>query len=192
PISGVVIARAVDVGQTVAASLQAPTLFTLAEDLGRMQVETKIDESDVGRIRQGLRSTFTVDAYPNDTFEGTVSQVRLEPIVTDNVVTYTTLVDVPNPDNKLRPGMTANVTIITDMRQDAIKVPNAALRFRPTDASLIEGGKLPGRGNANAAANNDSSGGGGGQGGGGGWRQRMAQGGDTTGMAARRARWQSG
>src|SRR5262249_18582837 len=124
---------------------------------------------------------------------GTVSQVRLEPIVTDNVVTYTTLVDVPNPDNKLRPGMTANVTIITDMRQDAIKVPNAALRFRPTDASLIEGGKLPGRGNANAAANNDSSGGGGGgQGGGGGWRQRMAQGGDTTGMAARRARWQSG
>ena len=187
PISGVVIARAVDIGQTVAASLQAPTLFTLAEDLSNMQVETKIDESDVGRIRQGLRSTFTVDAYPNDTFEGTVSQVRLEPVVTDNVVTYTTLVSVPNPDNKLRPGMTANVTIITDTRPSSLKVPNAALRFRPTDASQVEGGKLPGRGNASAAPAGDSSGGGGG----GGWRQRMAEG-DTTGMAARRARWQSG
>src|SRR5262249_33037332 len=188
PISGVVIARAVDIGQTVAASLQAPTLFTLAEDLSHMQVETKIDESDVGRIQPGLRSTFTVDAYPNDTFEGTVSEVRLEPVVTDNVVTYTTLVDVANLDNKLRPGMTANVTIITDTRQDPLNVPNAALRFRPTDASMVEGGVLPGRGNANAASND--SGGGGGGGGGGGWRQRMASG-DTTGMAARRARFGS-
>jgi HlyD family secretion protein len=198
PISGVVIARAVDIGQTVAASLSAPTLFTLAEDLSHMQVETKIDESDVGRIRQGLRSTFTVDAYPNDTFEGTVSQVRLEPVVTENVVTYTTVIDVPNPDNKLRPGMTANVTIITDMRPDALKVPNAALRFRPTDATQVEGGVLPGRGNANAAANDSpsaagygyggGSGGGGGGGGNGGWRQRVASG-DTTGMAARRARF---
>lgn len=189
PISGVVIARAVDIGQTVAASLQAPTLFTLAEDLSRMQVETKIDESDVGRIRQGLRSTFTVDAYPNDTFEGTVSQVRLEPVVAENVVTYTTVIDVPNPDNKLRPGMTANVTIITDSRPSALKVPNAALRFRPTDPTQVEGGVLPGRGNANAAPNDSPAGGGGG----GGWRQQGGGGGgDTTGMAARRARWQSG
>jgi len=209
PISGVVVSRAVDVGQTVAASLSAPTIFTIAEDLSHMRVETKIDESDVGRIRQGLRATFTVDSYPNDTFEGQVSQVRLEPVVTDNVVTYTTLVDVPNPDNKLRPGMTANVTLITDTRQDVLRVPNAALRFRPTDASQVEGGVLPGRGNANAAAavGGDPAGGGGG-GGGGGWRQRMANGdttgmaarrarfaasgGDTTGMAARRARWASG
>ena len=211
PISGVVVSRAVDVGQTVAASLSAPTLFTIAEDLSHMRVETKIDESDVGRIRPGLRATFTVDSYPNDTFEGQVSQVRLEPVVTDNVVTYTTLVDVPNPDNKLRPGMTANVTLITDTR-DGLRVPNAALRFRPTDASQVEGGVLPGRGNANAAAaqGGDPAAGGGnaGRGGGGGWRQRMANGdttgmaarrarfaaggGDTTGMAARRARWASG
>jgi len=194
PISGVVVSRAVDVGQTVAASLSAPTLFTIAEDLSHMRVETKIDESDVGRIRPGLRATFTVDSYPNDTFEGQVSQVRLEPVVTDNVVTYTTLVDVPNPDNKLRPGMTANVTLITDTR-DGLRVPNAALRFRPTDASQVEGGVLPGRGNANAAAaqGGDPAAGGGnaGRGGGGGWRQRMANG-DTTGMAARRARWASG
>ncbi|HEV8479545.1 MAG TPA: efflux RND transporter periplasmic adaptor subunit [Candidatus Eisenbacteria bacterium] len=214
PISGVVVSRAVDVGQTVAASLSAPTLFTIAEDLSHMRVETKIDESDVGRIRPGLRATFTVDSYPNDTFEGQVSQVRLEPVVTDNVVTYTTLVDVPNPDNKLRPGMTANVTLITDTRQDVLRVPNAALRFRPTDASQVEGGVLPGRGNANAAAaqggdpSGGGNGGGGGGGGRGGWRQRMANGdttgmaarrarfaaggGDTTGMAARRARWASG
>jgi HlyD family secretion protein len=130
-----------------------------------------------------------VDAYPNDTFNGTVSQVRLEPIVTDNVVTYTTLVSVPNPDNKLRPGMTANVTIITDTRPNALKVPNAALRFRPTDPTQVEGGVLPGRGNANAAASDSSAGGGGG----GAWRGGGGSGGgDTTGMAARRARWASG
>ena len=189
PISGVVIARAVDVGQTVAASLSAPTLFTLAEDLSHMKVETKIDESDVGRIRDGLRCTFTVDAFPNDTFEGRVSQVRLEPVTSENVVTYTTVIDVANIDNKLRPGMTANVTLITDVRPDAIKVPNAALRFRPTDMSTVVGGadaaSGAGRGNASAADSTSRRGGGGG---GGSWRQRVASG-DTTGMAARRARW---
>jgi len=150
PITGVVVSRQVDVGQTVAASLQAPKLFVLARDLREMQVETKIDEADVGRIRPGLSATFTVDAFPDDSFEGTVSQVRLEPVVDQNVVTYTTVIDVPNADMKLRPGMTANVTIVVDRRADVLKVPNAALRFRPPDSGR-EGGR-GGAGEARAAA----------------------------------------
>ncbi len=133
PIDGVIIARAVDIGQTVAASLSAPKLFQIAGDLTRMQVETKIDEADIGRVAPGLSATFTVDAFPEDTFEGTVRQVRLEPLIEQNVVTYTTVIDVSNPELKLKPGMTANVTIRIEKKDDVLRVPNAALRFRPPE-----------------------------------------------------------
>ncbi|HEY3215106.1 MAG TPA: efflux RND transporter periplasmic adaptor subunit, partial [Candidatus Eisenbacteria bacterium] len=131
PIDGVVIARSIDLGQTVAASLQAPKLFVIANDLSRMQVETRIDEADIGRIRPGLPVTFTVDAFPDDDFEGRVAQVRLEPIVDQGVVTYTTVIHTDNPDLKLRPGMTANVSVRVARRDQVLKVPSAALRFRP-------------------------------------------------------------
>jgi HlyD family secretion protein len=132
PIDGLVISRNVDVGQTVAASMQAPTLFVLAADLTKMQVLANLDESDVGRIRPGQRVTFRVDAYPADDFTGTVAQVRLQPIVQQNVVTYATVIDVPNVELKLKPGMTANVNIEIARRRDVLRVPNAALRFRPS------------------------------------------------------------
>jgi HlyD family secretion protein len=131
PIDGVVIARSIDLGQTVAASLQAPKLFVIANDLAQMQVETRIDEADVGVIRPGLPATFTVDAFPDFTFEGEVEQVRLEPIVEQGVVTYTTVIRTRNPGERLRPGMTANVTVRVARREAVAKVPNAALRFRP-------------------------------------------------------------
>jgi HlyD family secretion protein len=132
PIDGIVISRNVDVGQTVAASMNAPTLFVIAADLTKMQVNANVDESDVGRIRPGQVVRFRVDAYPLDEFMGSVSQVRLQPIVTQNVVTYATVIDVPNAQYKLKPGMTANVTIEIARRNDVVRVPNAALRFRPT------------------------------------------------------------
>ena len=132
PIDGIVISRTVDVGQTVAASMQAPILFLLAADLTKMKVDANIDESDVGRIRPGQVVTFRVDAYPNQEFEGVVSQIRLEPIVLNNVVTYTTVIDVPNADLKLKPGMTATVTLEIARRNNVVRIPNAALRFRAT------------------------------------------------------------
>ena len=131
PIDGIVISRTVDVGQTVAASMQAPILFLLAADLTKMKVDANIDESDVGRIRPGQIVTFRVDAYPEE-FRGSVSQIRLEPIVLNNVVTYTTVIDVHNADLKLKPGMTATVTLEIARRNNVVRVPNAALRFRPT------------------------------------------------------------
>jgi HlyD family secretion protein len=130
-VNGIVISRSVDVGQTVAASMSAPTLFVIAKDLAEMQVNASIDESDIGRIEAGQAVTFRVDAYPRDTFRGTVSQVRLEPTVEQNVVSYTTVIDVPNPELKLKPGMTANVTIEVARADDTLRVPSAALRFRP-------------------------------------------------------------
>ncbi len=133
PIDGVVIARNVDVGQTVAASLQAPTLFLIANDLTQMQVLADIDEADVGQLGEGTPITFTVDAYPRDVFRGTVSQVRLNPQTVQNVVTYTAVIDVHNPELKLRPGMTANVTAVVAERRNVLKAPNAALRFRPPE-----------------------------------------------------------
>jgi len=133
PIDGFVVARNVDVGQTVAASLQAPTLFVIAADLTKMRVNASIDESDVGRIAEGQTATFHVDAYPNETFTGKVAQVRLSPIIIQNVVTYAGLIDVPNPELKLKPGMTATVDIETARRNDVLRVPSAALRFTPTD-----------------------------------------------------------
>jgi HlyD family secretion protein len=132
PIDGIVIQRSVDVGQTVAASLSSPTLFVIAADLTKMQVNATIDEADVGRIRPGQHVTFRVDAYPTDDFVGTVSQVRLQPVVVQNVTTYGTIIDVPNNDLKLKPGMTANLRVEIARRDDTLRVPNAALRFRPT------------------------------------------------------------
>ncbi len=131
PIDGVVLARTIDLGQTVAASLQAPKLFVIARNLAQMQVETRIDEADIGRVRPGLPVTFTVDAYPEMSFHGQVQQVRLEPIAEQGVVTYTTVIATENPEQRLRPGMTANVSVRVAHREDALKVPNAALRFRP-------------------------------------------------------------
>jgi HlyD family secretion protein len=131
PIDGVVIARNVDVGQTVAASLQAPTLFLIANDLTQMQVLADIDEADVGQLSADSKVSFTVDAYPRDVFHGRIAQVRLNPQTVQNVVTYTAVINVANPELKLKPGMTANVTATVAEARDVLTVPNAALRFRP-------------------------------------------------------------
>ena len=134
PIDGVVISRDVSVGQTVAASLQAPKLFTIAEDLAQMEVHTSVAESDVGSLKEGMAVEFTVDAFPAERFAGTVKQVRYSPTTVQNVVTYDAVVAVDNAELKLRPGMTADVTFMVQERDDALLVPNAALRFRPPDA----------------------------------------------------------
>ncbi len=131
PIDGVVVARNIDVGQTVAASFQAPTLFLIANDLTQMQVLADIDEADVGQLGPESEVTFTVDAFPRDTFSGRISQIRLNPVTEQNVVTYTAVIDVPNPDLKLRPGMTANVTALVAKAENVLTIPNTALRFRP-------------------------------------------------------------
>jgi HlyD family secretion protein len=132
PTDGVVISRNVEVGQTVAATMQAPTLFIIAGDLSKMQVNASVDEADIGAIRPGQRVRFTVDAYPDRQFRGSVTQVRLQPTVVQNVTTYTTVIDVPNGELLLKPGMTATVTVETANRENVLTVPNAALRFRPT------------------------------------------------------------
>jgi HlyD family secretion protein len=131
PIDGTVTARSIDVGQTVAASLQAPTLFTIAQDLTKMRVYAKTDESDVGQIRAGQPATFTVDAFPNQVFRGTVEQVRMNPTTVQNVVTYDTVIAFDNPQQKLFPGMTAYVTVPVAQAENVVEVPNAALRFKP-------------------------------------------------------------
>jgi HlyD family secretion protein len=131
PIDGIVILRSINVGQTVAASFQAPVLFKIANDLSKMQVECSIDEADIGKIQEGQEARFTVDAFPDEQFTGKVIQVRYSPEVIQNVVTYTTIVDVSNPGLKLRPGMTATVSIITGKAENALMVPNPALRFTP-------------------------------------------------------------
>ena len=137
PIDGVVVDRPYNVGQTVAASFQAPVIFSIAQDLTKMQVLTNIDEADVGGIKLGQTATFTVDAYPDQTFRGTVAQIRLSTQTVQNVVTYPVMLDVPNPDGKLMPGMTANVVIPVDVRRSTLRVPNAALRFKPDDADVL-------------------------------------------------------
>src|SRR3989441_1173142 len=137
PISGMVISRKVDAGQTVAASFNTPELFTIANDLTKMQIETLVSEADIGGVQEGQKVNFTVDAFPGRKFSGRVNQVRFAPITNQNVVTYTTVVEVDNRDLKLRPGMTANATIITAQRTNVIYVPNAALRFRPPDNAVI-------------------------------------------------------
>jgi HlyD family secretion protein len=151
PIAGIVISRNVDVGQTVAASMQAPTLFVIARDLAEMQVNASISESDIGRIRAGQSVSFGVDAYPGEVFIGQVSQVRLEPVVQQNVVSYVTTIDVSNRDLKLKPGMTANVTVETARMTNVLRLPNAALRVRPSDEMVAAFGRQPAESEAGRA-----------------------------------------
>ena len=176
PVDGVVVSRAIDVGQTVAASLQAPVLFTIAQDLTKMQVETSVDEADIGRVRLDDRASFTVDAFPGDTFVGNVTQIRKAAQVVQNVVTYMVVVAVDNPAGRLLPGMTANVKLVYAEKPSVLRVSNAALRFRPPGT---EGGGPPGpaaggspTGGGQRRGSGDGGGGaaGGGGGGGGGGR----------------------
>ena len=157
PIAGVVVDRQYDVGQTVAASFQAPTLFTIAEDLGRMQVQADVDQSDIGRVQVGQTARFTVDAYPDEEFQGKISQIRLNATANQNVITYPVILEVPNPEEKLRPQMTANVTIEVAQVKDVLRVPNAALRFRPTDVKE-EGRRSSGAGAGAAGRGEGGSG----------------------------------
>jgi HlyD family secretion protein len=184
PVDGVVVSRTIDPGQTVAASLQAPTLFTIAQDLTRMQVEAAVDEADVGRLREGMTAVFTVDAFPGRTFRGEISQIRKAAQVVQNVVSYTTVITVPNPDRSLLPGMTANVRVQVDRREDALRVPNAAIRFRPpadgtepaqpraragaddSSGRAATSGGAPAAGGSGRAAGGGGGGGGGNRGGG--------------------------
>ena len=131
PVTGVVVNRAVDVGQTVAASFSTPTLFAISNDLSKMQVQANVDEADIGQVKVGQKTHFTVDAYPTRTFKGMVSQIRLQPQTVENVVSYTVMVDVDNADLALMPGMTANITITIQQSTDVLKVPLAALKFTP-------------------------------------------------------------
>ncbi len=133
PVDGTVISRNIDVGQTVAASFQTPTLFTIAEDLTKMQIDTSVDEADIGQAKVGQEVRFTVDAYPDTNFSGLVSEIRNAPVTVQNVVTYDVVVQVSNADLKLKPGMTANVSIITSRKQGVLLVPNSALRFKPQE-----------------------------------------------------------
>ncbi len=146
PISGIVISRNVDVGQTVAASLSAPTLFLIANDLTRMQIDASVAEADIGQVEAGQPAEFTVDAFLGQTFHGTVSQIRNAPKMDQNVVTYSTMIDVANPNLKLKPGMTANVSIVVARRDDVLRVPNAALRFRPPKHLALTKNVAPGEG----------------------------------------------
>lgn len=144
PIDGVVTARSVDIGQTVASSFNTPTLFIIAADLSKMQINANIDESDVGMMKEGQAVTFRVDAYPNETFRGTVAQIRLNAATVNNVVTYSTMIDAPNPRFELKPGMTANLSVEIARRDDVLRVASAALRFRPpTPASAVAPPPVP-------------------------------------------------
>jgi HlyD family secretion protein len=140
-----------DVGQTVAASFQAPTIFDIAQDLTKMQVDTNVDEADIGRVKVGQDATFTVDAYPGFAFHGKVTEIRKAPINVQNVITYDSVIAVSNPDLKLFPGMTANVKVLVDHRSNALKVPNAALRFKPATAAAAKKG--PGGGSRRQVSN---------------------------------------
>src|SRR5436189_2551878 len=149
PIDGIVVSRDVNVGQTVAASLSAPTLYTLANDLTQMQVIANIDQADIGLVEQAKSVKFSVDAFPGKDFDGTIEQMRLNPVNVQNVVTYNVVIDVANPEQKLKPGMTANLTITIDERNNVLKVPNSALRFTPQDASGQRLSANPGDGTGN-------------------------------------------
>jgi HlyD family secretion protein len=135
PVDGVVISRTVDVGQTVVASMQTPTLFTIATDLGQMQVNASVDEADIGSISDNAVVSFTVDAYPNDTFVGKIAEIRLSPQTVQNVVTYSVILSIENRELKLKPGMTANISIVVDKRESVLKIPNAALRYTPPNTA---------------------------------------------------------
>ncbi|TMB33933.1 MAG: efflux RND transporter periplasmic adaptor subunit [Deltaproteobacteria bacterium] len=144
PIDGIVVSRAVDVGQTVAASFQTPTLFTIANDLTKMQILANIDEADVGKVHEGAETVFTVDAYAGEEFRGSIREVRQAPTTINNVVTYAAVIDAPNPLRKLRQGMTAAVKVLTSRQDDVLRVANAALRWKPENAEPVEG--APARG----------------------------------------------
>jgi len=174
PVNGIVVSRAVDVGQTVAASLQAPVLFTIAEDLTKMQVEVSVDEADIGRIRLEDRVMFTVDSFPGQSFAGVVTQIRKAALVVQNVVTYTVVVAVDNPRGILLPGMTANAKMIVSEKPSVLKVPNAALRFRPAG---MESGPAPSGSGAPARPGGGGAGGGDGERAGGGGGERGGGGG---------------
>jgi HlyD family secretion protein len=176
PVDGVVLARNVDIGQTVAASFQAPVLFVIANDLSQMQVNASIDEADIGRVRVGEDVTFTVDAFPDQNFRGRVEQVRLQPVTTQNVVTYNTIITVDNSSLKLMPGMTATVSVIVRHADNVLRIPTSALRFRPEGFEPRAGtrsaaGQQGGQGGVTPAA------GGGGQAGGAGATRARGQGG---------------
>lgn len=151
PVDGIVVSRNIDMGQTVAASFQTPTLFTIAQDLTKMQIDTNVSEADIGKVKIAQAVEFTVDAYPESTFKGSVWQIRNAPIVVQNVVTYDVVIKVENQELRLKPGMTANVSIITEVKKDVLRIPNTALRFRPNAKSktpdkgpgvwVIDGGK---------------------------------------------------
>ncbi|MFP4207415.1 MAG: efflux RND transporter periplasmic adaptor subunit [Wenzhouxiangella sp.] len=158
PINGVVIDRAVDLGQTVAASLQAPVLFTIAQDLGQIRIEASVDEADIGNVREGAEASFTVDAFPERAFSGQVAQVRLAPVEAQNVVTYTVVINAANPGRRLLPGMTASIDLVTGRKENVLRVENQAVRFRPpedliaaADATPAPSGGGPG-GGRNAGA----------------------------------------
>ncbi|RPH96658.1 efflux RND transporter periplasmic adaptor subunit [candidate division KSB1 bacterium] len=174
PIDGVVISRNVDVGQTVAASLQAPTLFTIAQDLRQMQVETGIDEADIGGLKEGMEATFTVDAFPEESFSGSIKQIRYSSKTDLGVVTYPVILTVTNPDLKLRPGMTANVSIVTAERENVLRIPATALRFKPSSDALASNEK-----NDNAAKSGSGTAQAQGSGAGKGQFQRQSKSGDA-------------
>ncbi len=167
PILGVVLNRAVDQGQTVASSFSTPNLFTVANDLTQMHVEANVDEADIGQVRGGQPVDFTVDAFPSEVFKGSVRQIRLQPTVTSNVVTYTVIVNAPNPDKKLMPGMTANITVLVQKIDSVLIVPGKALRFTPDASYMAEymknrfAGRRPGAGGAGSAGGAGQFGGGG-------------------------------
>lgn len=160
PVDGVVISRAIDVGQTVAASFSTPTLFTIAQDLTKMQIEVSVDEADISRVQMHQKATFTVDSYPEQTFRGKVIQIRSAPVITQNVVTYVVVVTVDNSDLKLKPGMTANVSIEAAKKDDVLMLPPAALRFKPKGKSDAAQGKGNGNGDRSGASGQRPSGGG--------------------------------
>jgi HlyD family secretion protein len=168
PIDGIVVDRQYDVGQTVAASFQAPTLFSIAQDLTKMQVQADVDQSDIGRVQAGQVARFTVDAYPDEEFRGRIAQIRLNATVTQNVVSYPVMIEVPNPEERLRPKMTANVTIEVASIPDVLRIPNSALRFKP-DTGADSSKPAPA-----AAATGRQAGGPGGQGGAGASPERAA------------------
>jgi HlyD family secretion protein len=151
PIDGVVLSRAVDEGQTVAASFNTPTLFTIAQDLTKMQVVANVDEADIGQVSDGQKVNFTVDAFPDDVFDGKITQVRLEPTTNSNVVTYSVVIDAPNPDLKLKPGLTASITVIVQEADNVLTIPAKALRFEPDSSLLVQNNLKTGFSTANAA-----------------------------------------
>ena len=191
PIDGQVVARQYDIGQTVAASFSAPTLFTIAKDLTKMQVQADVDQSDIGQIKVGEPVRFTVDAYPDQPFRGQISQVRLNATISQNVITYPVIVEVPNPDLKLRPSMTANVTIDVANVRDVLRVPNAALRFRPETAEDKSQAGAAGRAGGAQAGGGQGPSGSGGAGGGQG-RSFQRGGGDSAAGSSGQAGGQRG